>query len=170
MKYAALALMAALATTTAAEGDMRDPVISFIEPIYRHLDRIDPATVPYAPALADLIRRDRAVAKASGAAGILGWMPLCGCQDLDRYHLRAIQGRKTSRFIRAVVTFQIALQTQSVTLDIVRIGGALAIADIHSVRVPSLRAYLAREVPREEARLRSQPPLPRSPKLSTNGI
>ena len=144
-------IVAALfAAAPAADAAGRDPVVDFLAPLYRHIDKIDPATIPFAPPLADLVKRDRAQA-ANGGAGVLDWNPLCGCQDDGGFRLRSMQGSETKRLIKVVVTFQVALQPKSVTVDIVRIGDGFAIADIHGGSVPSLKAHLAREVASQHA-------------------
>jgi len=155
-----MAALVAAALAPAAQSAPRDPVVYFLEPLYHHLDTLDLSTIPYAPVLADLARRDRAYAVASGTPGALDFNPLCGCQNLDRYHLRGMQGSEAHHLLKVVVTFQVALQSEAVTLDLARIGDGYAIADVHSPRVASLRAYLADAVPKEEATLRTSPRSP----------
>ena len=123
----------------------------FVRSIYLDLPTLDADEINWAPSLAKLIERDVTYAGV-GAVGALDWMPLCVCQDLaNDYRLtgtRILAATKNSAKVQVVVH---NIGRQTIVVDVVRIGGQWAIADIHHKKVPSLLAFLEREVPKEEA-------------------
>jgi hypothetical protein len=145
-------IAAAIALSVAGNASARsqlDDAIDFAAAIYRHLPAYDQQHAPYAPRLATLIARDTAGKQARSDAGVVDWMPLCGCQDFpERYRLTNMRARSTRPGAVSVIVTMMMDKPATVTLDLVHSGDSWLIADVHDAAVPSLVAHLTRNLPR----------------------
>lgn len=139
---------AVLAAGAASARSQLDDAIDFAAGIYRHLPTYDQQHAPYAPRLAALLARDAAARQVRGDAGVVDWMPLCGCQDFpERYRLTNMRARSGRPGAVTVIVSMMMDKPRTVTLDLLRDSAGWSIADVHDAAVPSLVAHLARNLP-----------------------
>jgi hypothetical protein len=135
------ALVAALCVvvSTAVSAPADSPQ-SFIEAIYKTyvgktakgIELTDEAVIRgyFAPPLADAIVKDRAEADKRGEVPTLDGDPFVDAQDFEIARLRVRTKSRGAGAATATVSFTNLKKPKTMTLDLVKVGGAWRIADI----------------------------------------
>ena len=102
------------------------------------------AKTVFSPRLLALIRRDVARTRKGDAPSLDG-DPICDCQDFEGLKLTDLKvaGAGPDHAV-AAVRFRSAGETRTLRLDLVAVGGAWRVDDVHSADTPSLAAFLRR--------------------------
>lgn len=146
MRTRTLASLAVLLLATPAAALQPDTAIgtarAMVDAIYAALpgDRFDWRAQRFTPELKALIERE--ARESAGEIGLFDAVPFCDCQDTDeRYRATSNVQQTGPRTATARVTL-VNGAPRRVTLDLVRLPGGWAIADLHSPDIPSLAGLL----------------------------
>lgn len=154
-----LALLAIAGTASAATRNVS--ARAYVAAIYRRIPQqsFDYRTIDYGRELTDLMARAARFSEVSGDVGPLDGIPFCDCQDNDaNYRVMHISSTTRAHGLTKVSVDLRNGDVQRFTVDVAQDHGRWRVIDVHSHGMPSLLAYLRREVPRSENSLRVEPP------------
>ena len=97
----------------------------------------------YAPELAALLNKDKAIARRTGDAGVVDWVVLCGCQDDGGMIAKVSVPAATENEATAKVALSFdGKYAKTLTLKLVKLARGWRIADISDRDTPSVLALL----------------------------
>jgi hypothetical protein len=150
MRWTRICLVVLALATAPTAGHAQDATASaqrFVEGLYAAHHGKGPdylgrqAARVLSPRLRALVRRDVALTPA-GDVGALDGDPICDCQDFQISHVRAeVRPAGAGRAV-AAVRFRNFGRAQAVTLDLIAVGGAWRVDNVHSASIPDLADFL----------------------------
>jgi hypothetical protein len=147
---AALSLLIAAAAAVPARAQELTQARTFVEGLYAAYRRSPgpdyvgrQAAKVFSPALVALMRRD-AARTPEGEVGTLDGDPICNCQDYEIRGVNVTVKPAGPGKAVAVARFRNLGQPQTVTLDLVAVGHAWRVDDVHAEGTPSLVALFRR--------------------------
>ncbi len=151
MRLTCLLSLAITAMPLLAEAQDLSAAHAFVAALYDRYGHGDPEYLGrdgpsvFDPSLLRLIRRDQTRA-GPGYVGALDWDPICGCQDADGLKLVGVNTLSAGP-TKAQATAKLSFPSGgpiAIRLDLIRVGGAWRVSDIHERETPSLVHLLNR--------------------------